>query len=217
MTLSGIDKRWILLSNFGGTDVLNDCIAPLSSFEFVVAILLNYDKDNNGIHKYNVHKNKWTQIMRYPQDELIQVETMAIGQQRHQTMIYFTNLVDGKLMMFDDEAKNLSTVKSNYPVAEDSSMVNINGVFHNIGGDENTEHVAWNSHNDETVIMHDFKEDGYCGILCPSTIYVPSKQMILLIGGDAGLFNKPVGIWKFCLVTQDWKKLEGLQLDYYDV
>ena len=41
---------------------------------------------------------------------------------------------------------------------EYSSMLDVNGVFHSIGGGGNTIHVAWNTHNDETILMHNFKK-----------------------------------------------------------
>ena len=41
----------------------------------------------------------------------------------------------------------------------------------------------WNSHNDQTIVMNDFKTSGYLEIWFPSAVYVASKQMISLIGG----------------------------------
>ena len=55
-----------------------------------------------------------------------------------------------------------------------------------------------------------------CEVRYASTLYVPSKQIILLIGGEYWK-DKMMGIWKFCLVTKKWKKLEALQFNYCNV
>lgn len=216
MTLSGIDKRWITLPNLCAKIDENDCISILNDHEFIIATLYN-ETANDGIHKYNINKNAWIQIWEYPHEEKMQIETMAINRGTEQNKIYLgdCHYKNKRLVMFDTTTNKLSTLKSPWKLKVDSSMVNVNGVFHIIGGYQNSTHVSWNSDNDEFVIMHDFKTNGFNDIFSPSTIYVPSKQMILLIGGLCFVTFKMIGIWKFCLKTNKWHKLEGIQLDYY--
>ena len=55
-------------------------------------------------------------------------------------------------------------------------------------------------------------------------IYVPSKQMMLMIGGTmfdyspihGSTHTAAIGIWKFCLNTQKWSKLMDFDYKYVD-
>ena len=147
MPLARIDKRWIQLSDVP-VSKWQMFICKLNDLQLIHATMYN-DEDRHGLHKYNIHKNEWT-FMKYPQDaaQFMQIETMTIDKQADNTKVYFGDHDNNKLMMFDIETQNLTTVKSDYNVVIESSMVNVNGVFHNIGGDDNSVHVAWNSHND---------------------------------------------------------------------
>ena len=45
-----------------------------------------------------------------------------------------------------------------------------------------------------------------------SLLHVPSKHMMLMIGGT--ISHKPLGIWKFCLIAQEWTKLPNLDFNH---
>ena len=209
MAVCNIDERWSTLSGISHDRYWNH-LSKINDHEFIL-VHSGFD-DGDGVYKYNVHKNEWSQMIIYPKHK-IHIETVSISQEKHKTKIYLGDWENQNLIMFNMENQQLSTKKRDYSVVEASSMVVVNDVFHNIGGNEYTKHTAWNSHNDETVVMHDFTENGIDEVWCPSAIYVPSKQMILLIGGKDYENHKMIGIWKFCLITKKWQKLEELKID----
>ena len=49
-----------------------------------------------------------------------------------------------------------------------------------------------------------------------SVVYVPSKNIILLIGGKSG-DDKPLGIWKFCVLSQKWTKMNDIKFEHFNV
>ena len=66
MALSCLNRRWIQLNSFKADFIHAKCISALNNHEFIIATLFNDPDDNDGIHKYNIHKDEWTQITKYP-------------------------------------------------------------------------------------------------------------------------------------------------------
>ena len=111
MTLSKIDKRWIVLSHFPGIFTECDhCISPLDNHEFLVAAYLDHGDEDEDIHKYNIHKDEWTYIIKNRGNEFKKIDTMAIGQQIPKTKIYLGHSSNKKLFMFDIETQKLSII-----------------------------------------------------------------------------------------------------------
>ena len=216
MELLHVDKRFIRCADAPQNG--HAYLSPLNVHEFLIASGFNF-KDMDGIRKYNIHKDKWTEMMKYPKKKNMHIEDVTTDHKEPKSKIYLLESNDDRLMEFDINTKLLSNFKCNYGVGTDSSMVNINGVFHSIGGNDtggafNSKHRAINSDNDERAIIHDFKQDGIEYLRNLSTIYVKSKQMILLIGGNDFYNDKMMGIWQFCLNENQWDKLEQLEFDY---
>ena len=108
MTLSGIDKRWIALSRCCLQIEQLDSISTLNNHELVVATLWNNRNEDHGMHKYNIHKDEWTQIGKYPHDRKIPNGVkMAISQETNK--IYLADHENDKLRMFNIATQQLST------------------------------------------------------------------------------------------------------------
>ena len=214
MALSEIDKRWIYLNRFGTKISRADCIATLNNHEFILANSWNKG-DEDGLHKYNIHKNEWTQIMHYSRNEEMQITNIAIGQGTQKNKIYLSDYMNANLMVYDIKTQRLSTINSNHGWY--SFMVNVNDKLHCIAVDEKSKHIVWNPHDNKTVILHDFTENGCEQMYDGRAVYVASKDMILLIGGMEHNGDM-IGIWKYCLVTKKWGKLiSGSEFDFHEI
>ena len=122
--------------------------------------------------------------------------------------------VDECIYKFNIMTKNCSKFKiksimnPNKPNCEHS--LNVNGTWHVIGGEINTQHLIW----DETKkdLQHNYTLVEYEVLSGGSLIYVPTKELIFVIGGktyaehDAEFFN--FNIWMHDLRRNKWKELD---------
>ena len=88
------------------------------------------------------------------------------------------------------------------------SNIHINGKMHLIGG-EPPSHLKYDEDYQSFETVFDFKKDESFDIRIggATTIYVPSKQMIILIGAYDLWPKRFVGVWIYSLVINKWKKL----------
>ena len=109
------------------------------------------------------------------------------------------------MFVFDlKQKKYLNTIKLPDKLDYDKNALEFeNGRLHIIVSGK---HFVFNANDDKPKpkIYHDFK----CEIWRTSMLYVKSKQMLLLIGGqDIDSDWKPFGIWRFLLKSEKWEKL----------
>ncbi len=64
------------------------------------------------------------------------------------------------------------------------TLISVENNIHLIGGANNNAHLIWNHKNKSFDQIHEFKL--YPNITNPSVLYVPSKQILVLIGGSDG-------------------------------
>ena len=205
MSVSGIDKRWIKLKAYSDQIGEIDSASNLNNNEFIIASSYN-SSDYDGIHKYNMHKNEWETVLKYPDDTYILMEIITVAEDLTGTKIYLGEWRYQEWKIFDMKSKNLSKINSDYEVKCNTSMVNVNGIFHILGGNDDTRHVTWDTCNDEVKEIHDFIGD-FRELRCPSSIHVPSQQIILSIGAEDSGNHTMVGIWKFCINSSQWQKM----------
>lgn len=205
------DERWIALKSlpsnisYGNASNLND-------HEFVFASE-RYGGNNDcpSIYKYNVHKNEWCAFIDYPKDLKMADHGMAIN--KISNKMY---LCEKSMVTVDLETKEFNEYSTNINDINQPFLVNANGTIHGIGGDVSSKHLTWNDSDHSFKEMHDFKTiDNIYEIYGASVIYVPSKQLILLIGGKDIWNDKMIGIWKYCLLSNKWSKVKGIQFDFF--
>lgn len=103
-------------------------------------------------------------------------------------------------------------------------MFNVKNEIHFLGGDYNALHQIFDEHNKQLVPIYRFEEFQF--ILNPFCIHVPSKDMILLIGGttmgsdvdrEYGRCHDQyiyLGIYRFSIRNKEWKRIENIDFAY---
>ena len=92
-----------------------------------------------------------------------------------------------------------------------SALVAVDGAVHVIGGYKSSKHFVLKQGDRSLEEVHDFKDlEGFSGT---ALVYVRSKKSIFMIGGCSGF--RAVGIWRYSLISREWKKLKALRFDYF--
>eukprot|EP01084_Bolivina_argentea_P194453 333637_1 len=227
-----IDERWM------------ECPAIPSGVRHGIPVMLNQneimmvssyyayvDKENiYGIHKYDNHTNNWEEVFKYKENLDLTIKNHRITINKETKKIYIQCSWYHKLLVFDISNNSLQLASidhksllldqwgSLYP-----GFLNINHDIHAIGGTKNPKHKIWNTENGTIQTVNaPFERNKLFEIYAPSTIYVPSQQILLLIGGlcSIGQYeylddNISVGVWKFHLKSKKWQKIEGLTFDFH--
>eukprot|EP01084_Bolivina_argentea_P184469 318144_1 len=207
------NPEWIPVANIP-RDIYYGVGAMLNGQEmvFVSERFGNYT-DCKSIYKYNVHHNEWKPFIDFPQDLKIQHHTITFHPESNK--LYLAGQYN-EMLIIDIKDKKFHKVSdkdysSSFPI-----LLNVNGSIHKIGGNGNAKHLIWNEDNNTFDEIFDFEQEENVGtILAASAIYVPSKDIILIIGGIDESDNKMVGVWKYYLVKKEWQKVKGITFDYY--
>ena len=165
------------------------------------------------IIKYDVRQDEWSGWIKYEDNAVVDCPVAAFdaGKQKiyvfsSTTKMMIINAVNHKCAIKEDTFDGVET--------GEHSLVCANGKTHLIGGyDKNVDHRIW---NDETLsfdVAHKFKE--YRGVLSAQTVYVPSKEIILLIGGyqDTNDFPPLDKMWSYSLKTGEWSPIDDVKID----
>ena len=201
------------------------------------------DKVYRQLKKYNINENKWQLLYKNLNIESPLSFTYNANSKKI-TLTYMDSLLPLKVYeTFADhlfatirtKTKQLQLIRIDMTTnkIERNACVIKNGVFydvtvcackedihlvtpkHYVDDDDDykigSEHYVWNL-SDNTVKWIDQK---WCQLInSASMIYVPSKQMILLIGGPMLSANDHItnwtnlGIWRFCLMKNKWTKMK---------
>ena len=204
----------------------NPMATMLNDHEFIVAsespICTHENKTKPGIQKYNLHQNEWNEIITYS-DSFKIVNPRLVSDIKTNKLYLFGNeyINSGKseIVTIDMKTKKVLTKRTEIKTIH-MGATNVNGIIHLIGGDKNSEHVTWNADNDETKQIHDFAAE-FKEMFGACFVYVPSKGVILLIGGfDRGYAGDQaaVGIWRFDIKLNKWENvIKGEDFTFYNV
>ena len=96
------------------------------------------------------------------------------------------------------------------------AILRMNEEIHIIGGRHNSKHLVWNIATNSEEEIYDFAKVGQFkeGLMGPNAIYVPSKDVIILIGGRGSKAN---GIWIFSMKSKKWAKMDALSFIHWNV
>eukprot|EP01084_Bolivina_argentea_P010301 19181_1 len=164
---------------------------------------------NKNIYQYNNHNDQWNCIMTIPiKDKHVYYlskalkwasKNLAPNTSTIPVPPYYDSceLSDLAIPIFDmNQPEQLQ-----YEYNPNSVMYINDSEIHLI----TDEHIIWNTKDNTLKITK--KWEDYHGI---SAIYVASKSMILLVGGQEvslDSFENAIGIWCYYLKTQKWKQL----------
>ena len=224
MSQRQIDKRWnsrkaIHIQFHHGIRINND------------EMVIKYQSDGH-IYKYNTYKNDWIKIIRCPSNFYRGILFLDTASKKLHSAHYGSGKLSQKLMLTSYDIKNNRYTLRRYgPFANTLSgiipyLCHVDGNIHIIGGHICSTHHVWNFNKkrNEYKLIHQFKFDKQ-NLMYLSLVHVPSKQMILMIGGsDIHNYDKRnyseedkrrrIGIWKFCLISQKWTKLQFVGTDF---
>ena len=224
MTTSQVDKRWIKLP-CPYASILPRLepgkLLKINHYQFLVSNHLKSDDTTRALVMYNTRTNQWQQIAEYPKQHAYGRTLNVCTYNMQQNKVYFLrrdNLMatanpSDKFVTFDIKTRKFNmngVIAHNWCSTQDSESVN--EYIHSIGGTVffgGIRHLIFDT-NDNTNLDFtppEFRE--MRSILGAHCIYIRSKQILLLIGGDRGS-GKPFGIWRYCLKQEKWKKMKKL-------
>ena len=221
-----VDKRWISRKSIRIQFHNGMCI---NDNEMITII-------DRNIHKYNTHKNEWSQVVKCPRyflkyrgllffdttsKQLLSAHYVYRKHHSHELV----------LTMYDIENNKCNPKRYGPSVTNLAGIVpylcHVDGNIHIIGGQVFAPHYVWNFNHKRNIykLIHNFKfERG--NLMYISLVHVSSKQMILMIGGSDSCYyhnndrydeehkKRRIGIWKFCLILQKWAKLQFIGPDF---
>eukprot|EP01084_Bolivina_argentea_P302322 521816_1 len=222
-------SAWFPVANIPQSILNGDCVM-LNNHEILVVsekteinLEDRYDDDaihNDVLYKYNVHRNEWNVFINC---DLWRLDDHAIAFDGKSNTLYLAD--EWRLIsVIDMKSKTVSTsVFTGGRCPSDPILINANGVIHKIGGYRNAQHLIWNNDKNELDEMHDFdEEEGIFMIYAASAVYVASKGIILMFGGAGepkdeleSSFEMISDIWKYCIATNEWQKVKGINFEYY--
>eukprot|EP01084_Bolivina_argentea_P302323 521817_1 len=195
-----------------------DCVM-LNSHEILLVPELNIgDYDNHEcvigdgtLYKYNVHRNEWNVYLFIDNgmSYFLRVTEHAIAFDAKSNKLYLADEWS-EFTVIDINSKTIPVrVLTGGRCPQNPILVNVDGIIHKIGGYNNAKHLIWNNEKNELLEIYDFnKEEGIEMIYAASAVYVPSKGIIVMFGAASH-------IWKYCIATNEWKKVKGITFGYY--
>ena len=223
-------KGWTELSN-PPSYIKAGNITQINDSEFMIATRkhprYNYDQKRSeddaryGFYIFNANAMKWKLWMEYPQDWFLRVVQLMFDKNRNQIHLWHVRdfFDDGQLKFIDFETKKYEDIPQTTKVGGviQEHAVDIKDEIHFIGSWQGTRHVKFDKNSKKFQEIHEWKrfygEYPMIGIL---TVYVPSRDVILIFGGQRNNYNAACAdILEFSLKTTSWKKIENITFDYY--
>ena len=193
------------------------------------------NQEHDGIYLYDTHTNQWTHIAQYQSNaegkfmenvfEITPTYNPFHNQLYFQTTPLNSRHGHNQWVAFDMKTNKFIMDK---PIQFDRNrihrnVVNVGKHMHFIGGAYGKRHTILNTINNsvETIDHTEFR--GIPRIKRTQSIYIKSKQMLLLIGGHTCLMvndareKDAFGVWRFCLKKRKWEQLKEILLHLADV
>ncbi len=195
-------------------------IILLNEYEFIVVpeIYQNcwYEHKWQGICKYNTNTQEWTKFIKYSTKEYIRTHSIAIN--KNTNKLYITGetnvltIVDLQNMVFDYN-KQIDFAPLSWRDAEHTTLVNMDDTIHLIGTTKQ-KHMIFNEYENKFEQINDFNKN----IIKAESIYIPSKQVAVLIGNVWNLHriweyntNEESGFWEYNTNLNEWKVVENCE------
>ena len=216
MTHRSIDKKWEKRQKIPSGNGYSMPLA-INEQEFIMLSISNHGR--RRILKHNIHQNQWKVIMKshhFPLMFGLNCTTMAFDKLSNK--LYIKTKQKGiNIVIIDLQTQTIKT--QIFPNWKEKKLLEwygfmlINDNIHIIGGKNNAKHLLWNvNHQYQNKLRNiwTFFEPFYY----VSTIHVPSRDIVLLIGGISAS-NKQIGIMMFDLITNKWQRVSGLKCNLF--
>ena len=206
------NEKWIAYKRAPSNICMNWLAMQYNHFEFIISSDHFLEENGKeGIRKYNLHSNQWDEVITFT-DDLFEMMDAKIALISKTNKLYLMNndkySKQQKMLILDMKTKQLST-RNSISNALNSAFVNVNGIIHVIGGSNNSKHLTWNPDDNEIKEIYDFApEFHFQDLQWGRSIYVPSKDVLLLIGAYCekdGSLGPGIGIWRFHLKLNKWE------------
>lgn len=213
-------SRWIPAALWPSANKQGWCKSVLMLNETEFAVLVGHSQ----IFKYNVSRDDWSPFLKLPINvDGHDVLSMEIDRGNNRL---FMLCVGRRIPAFGTLINELLTVVINlqsglmiHRIASgeitlqergNNVMVNANGIIHKMGGAK-ANHMVWNELDLNWNVVH---SDLYWGkpVKCFSLMHVPSKNIVLMFCSETS--SSTTSVWRYHIECGDWRKIEGLQIDY---
>ena len=184
---------WQPVSSHPGQECRSN-VLMLNEREFIIGT------NRHQIFKYNAHRDEWTLF----------VESLGIFQNGNLSMVLDHNGLRmsggwNEILTVDiNNGEQTGTRMRKCWIIHGGSMmfwVNAGGTIHKVCWG----HSVWNR---DTCIWDKYKVPDQFGgnVAGASLVYVPSKRIILMIGGRRSNYG-PIGIWRFVIASSEWEQM----------
>ena len=206
--------------------IASESAVILNDMEFIIAgdIGEGGDKDLNALYKYNTLREEWTRFLSFnlrygAPDEYVDDSDLYISMEIHRGLNQLFILCSFWSEMHDDfvldtsvlDIRNDTVVHRLCSLRADrqAKIVHVNGVMHKVGNS----HSIWNEdtlHWESIKTLPGFMDPNLdVGSLCEfSLVHVPSKDIVLRMGGYSCFWNPPAGIWQYSVASGIWKEMK---------
>eukprot|EP01084_Bolivina_argentea_P184466 318138_1 len=178
------NHQWVPVANLPH-DINRTNVAMLNNHEIVFVSERRNSKDCKSIYKYNTYCNEWNVLVDYPED--IYVGEHAIRFAKESNKLYIAGSWN-EMDTLDIKNKTFHSFSKKRPVESNPILMNVNGTIHKIKGNICTydvKHLILNEDNNTMDEVYDFsKQENITGLLGTSGIYIRTKEIMLLIGGN---------------------------------
>lgn len=215
-----VDPRWITVASppdghmIGNSMVLDDA-------QFAITVSQQFRR--RQIFKYNVHRDEWTVLLnieeslgsqKLPISRCIDLDARRLYMSGEVSIMMVIDLDSGAVIT---RLPKVRYIPQNIGVCP--SVVNVCGTIHKIGGDftrDSYPHTIWDGNQEKWIPARGCSTLLTDGLSCCSTVFVPSKNKLFLIGGlyDPG-DEFSAGIWSYDIANGIWKKMEGIEFHLF--
>eukprot|EP01084_Bolivina_argentea_P263318 445628_1 len=161
---------------------------------------------NGGIYSFDTDKFAWIKS-HLPYN--LEVHSSAIDRKTHTLYVYDCRQ---NFMEIDIKHRKMQTIYNKdhkLDVGEHVRCFFAEKKFHLIGGTKSKYHYVWNKNDKQFHVLHEFTQQKY-GLVCPEIIYVESKELFYLFGGQDGdrTFNPIDIIYCYSSWNNIWTQLD---------
>lgn len=180
-------------------------ITPMDSKKFLAIPLNNSSYKSDGIYAYIISQNKWIRSLKYGKNHWLSSIAPSFNQQTNK--LYIAQFVQNNLSIIDFTTMKWKSINCPYlSHCDGAKCIIINNEFHLIGGKRSNKHLLWKEDKEIFEELHVF-EDLSEGFKSHKLIYIKSKQILLMFGGES--VQQPLDtIYKYEISENKWSEME---------
>eukprot|EP01084_Bolivina_argentea_P217469 369203_1 len=179
--------------------------AMLNKDEFVLATTSS--TEYKGILKYNIHQDKWIEVMQYPTDLDISCIFMTYNEDK-QTI--FINSRSSKIICVDLTTRTCASFEClSFNVPSAAWLVHVKGQIHVFARGAHPQHYIWNDSDNTVEKINDFPDN--CQIYVNAAVYAKSKDLIILFCSSRAFQQSITSIWTYSYELHTFEEIKSVQ------